>query len=551
MNILNINREFNLELCKVNREVIGVIDSKTLKSINKSLLEPNSLEIEINKFVYDGGIRIINPIWYELKEERLVCLNNKEYYVLKRNSFSSSENKKSFTAYSLEYKLTRIDVNFENIAIRIFKEDDEAYSINNLLKNETGWEFGEIEEHLIYDNVNNQKVEKIRWQESVNKRWYDYITDDICTLFNAIAIFDTLNKRINLYDINTFGENIELYLSKDNYVKSIERTSSSENLVTRLNVVGSEEMDIIGATASGYKYIEDFSYFYDDMSLELYNDLMKYYEMVEIRTPIWKNLINTKNNKLETLYIKKSELYITYEEIRANKSVKKSYDANEDLVNSAIIADKITKLIDKKIILEVEVKNLEKDILNLEESIRDINILCKKETATDENGNIIFNNNTLNELKEFVYTDTFTNDSFIEVNDLINASKRELSFLSSPEISYSFDLENFIKNIKSNNFNINFDGNLGIGDIIILKDEDLDKEVFLYVNSYTQYPNGENELDIVVSNKKLSNSNKKVISDRFTDVKFTKKTLAKKVNLLNKQKYNTINLDKNQVGGTI
>ena len=553
-----IKKDFTIELCKVNREVIGVIDKKFLNSIKRSVTEIDTLEISIPKYIYKYGEKKLNPIWYECKEERLICLNNEEYFVLKRNDFKSDEETNTFTAYSLEYKLTKFDVIFEDIVVSIFNtglNDEEYVSLSDLLYSETGWKFGKIDRNLFFDtNENNELVEKIRIQDSVNKRWYDYITTDLMEMYGCIPIFDTYNKVIDLVDIKSFGEEIELYLSNDNYIKSLQRVGSSENLVTRLYVIGNDEMDIIGATVTGYPYIEDFSYFYNDMSEELYTQLMKYYEMVEIRNPIWKNLVDTKMKTLEILTKKKTDLYVIYEEIRAKKSILESYKANNDDVNSAIVISEITKLNDEKVILEGEIKSLEEDVVNLTSSINEINILCKKETATDDNGRLIFNESTLNELKEFVYCDTYTNDSFIDVNDLIKEAKRQLELKCFPTVSYTLDLENFIVRVDKNGFNKNWLGDIGLGDVIILYDKDVEKEVFLYVNTYTQYPNSENdenELDIEISNQKLTNSDTRFISDRLKESELATRILKRKLHLLNDQKYNRINITKGQIGGTI
>lgn len=553
-----IKKDFTIELCKVNREVIGVIDKKFLNSIKRSVTEIDTLEISIPKYIYKYGEKKLNPIWYECKEERLICLNNEEYFVLKRNDFKSDEETNTFTAYSLEYKLTKFDVIFEDIVVSIFNtglNDEEYVSLSDLLYSETGWKFGKIDRNLFFDtNENNELVEKIRIQDSVNKRWYDYITTDLMEMYGCIPIFDTYNKVIDLVDIKSFGEEIELYLSNDNYIKSLQRVGSSENLVTRLYVIGNDEMDIIGATVTGYPYIEDFSYFYNDMSEELYTQLMKYYEMVEIRNPIWKNLVDTKMKTLKILTKKKTDLYVIYEEIRAKKSILESYKANNDDVNSAIVISEITKLNDEKVILEGEIKSLEEDVVNLTSSINEINILCKKETATDENGHLIFNESTLNELKEFVYCDTYTNDSFIDVNDLIKEAKRQLELKCFPTVSYTLDLENFIVRVDKNGFNKNWLGDIGLGDVIILYDKDVEKEVLLYVNTYTQYPNSENdenELDIEISNQKLTNSDTRFISDRLKESELATRILKRKLHLLNDQKYNRINITKGQIGGTI
>ena len=169
--------------------------------------------------------------------------------------------------------------------------------------------------------------------------------------------------------------------------------------------------------------------------------------------------------------------------------------------SSLVTAAEITKKIDEQTVLEVEIKRLEEDINNLTDSILNINILCKRETSTDENGQLIFTEETLDELKEFIYCDTYTNDSFLDVKDLIKAGERELSIKCYPETSYDIDVKNFISRIIDNGFNQHWKGDLGLGDVVILYDEDLDKEVFLYVTDYVQNPNKEDGLNITLSNK--------------------------------------------------
>ncbi|MGO0916433.1 hypothetical protein ACTPEM_25500, partial [Clostridioides difficile] len=42
-----------------------------------------------------------------------------------------------------------------------------------------------------------------------------------------VVQFDTYNKKVNLYDIDSFGDNIELVLTYDNYIKSNKKTNST------------------------------------------------------------------------------------------------------------------------------------------------------------------------------------------------------------------------------------------------------------------------------------------------------------------------------------
>lgn len=546
-----LNREFDLELCKVNKHPICTIPREYVKSITRSLNETDRMELTIPKIVQDANMNsIVNPLWEEMKDERLICLNGKDYFVIKTNTFNSKETVKNITAYSREYKLGKMDMVFEDIVFMLVGEEaeNEIYSLNNILKEETGWSFGHIDDTVRFStDSEGNKVEKVRLQTSVNKRWLDYILNDISENYNCVATFDTDKKQINLYDEKTVGENIQLYLSNDNYIKSLSRTNSSEDIVTRLTLIGGDEMDIIGATVTGYPYIEDYSYFMDngEMSDDLVSHLTKYYEMVEIRTPIWEELVNLKQEKSDLLRRKKSELFVIYEEIRALKSIKEVYSAKNDVENEALIITQISEKVEVQTVLEIEIKNLEEDVENLSSSILEINLLCKRETATDEEGNLIFNEDTLEELKEFIYSETYSNDSFLEVKDLLDAGRRELSLTCYPTVEYSIDVKNFMSRILDNEFRLHWNGELGLGDVIVLYDEDIDKEVFLFVTEYTQNPSAKDSdegLMITLSNKKYKDKNIRTIADKIKEGSLAMSSLKRKLYLLNEQKYNRINM---------
>lgn len=90
-----------------------------------------------------------------------------------------------------------------------------------------------------------------------------------------------------MYEVENFGERLELCLAKDQYITSITKSTSSSDIITRLELIGDEEMDIVSATATGYSYLENFSYYINnkEMSEELIAALDLYYKMVGIRTP--------------------------------------------------------------------------------------------------------------------------------------------------------------------------------------------------------------------------------------------------------------------------
>lgn len=553
-----LNRDFKLELCKVNRDIICSVPNSCLESLSRSLTEIDTMELKVKKYISDfSSKKVLNPLWSEIKEERLICLNGAEYFVIKVNDYKSSENELYITAHSLEYKLGKIDISVEDVCFQLISSDNEngVYSLNDYMYAETGWKFGHIDNTVRYDINGNTKTDKLRMFSSIDKRWYDFLTNDISEAFNCLVVFDTYDKIILLYDVNTVAENIQIYLSNDNYMKSLQRKSSTEDIVTRMYLVGNEEMDIISSVVTGYPYIEDYSYFIEneEMSSELIYALNKYSEMVATRQSTWQNLVDLKHEKIELSTIKKNELYFIYEEIRALKSIKEAYALNDDTENEVIIMAQITQKLDQQTILEVNIKNLEEEIINLQNSIDNINMLCKRETATDEKGKLIFTQKTLDELKEFIYCETYSNDTFLDVKDLISAGKRELSLTCYPSIDYTLDVKNFISRIMSKSFRLQWQGDIGLGDIVILYDEDLGSEVFLYLTDYVQRPNDDedNSLEITLSNKKYKDKNIRTIADKLKEGSIAMRNLQRKSYVFNNVKYNRINIAKEQVGGNI
>ena len=93
-----------------------------------------------------------------------------------------------------------------------------------------------------------------------------------------------------------------------------------------------------------------------------------------------------------------------------------------------------------------------------------------------------------------------------------------------------------------NGFNHHWKGDLGLGDIVILYDEDLDKEVFLYVTDYIQSPNEEDGLKITLSNKKYKDKDLRTIADKLKEGRLAMRTIQRKSYLMNEQKYKRINM---------
>lgn len=542
INIKTLPTEFNITICKVNKEVLAELPISYIDDISKSISDMDTISLTIPYMTVDSLTKesIKNPIYDIVKNERLICLNDKEYYVIKEDKYNRSKRDKVIKAYSREYKLGKIDIKVENIGFHLIGSDEKngIYSLDKHMKKETGWSFGYIDESVQYEEIDGKRVERLRWQENIDMRWYDFLTNNISESFGCIVSFDTKDKLVNLHDINTVGEDIQIYLSSDNYLKELESVDNSSDIVTRMFVVGREEMDIIGATSTGYPYLENYSYFIEneEMSSDLIHALVTYESRVVELNIEWEKLSSLKSDKESTKLSKEHDLFEVYEEIRTLRSILKTYEAEEDEVNKAITIAKITELTDTQVILEKEVKVLEDAIVALKSSIDEINILCKRETATDVNGYLIFDEFLLDELNEFVYCETYSNDSFLKVEDLVEASARELEIKCRPTTTYTLDVVNFTKRIVDNGFRQHWNGELSLGNVIMIQDDDY--EVLQYFVGYSINPNDADGLKLEISNKKIKEDNRRIIADKLQQASRSMSIINSKGYLWNRQKYN-------------
>jgi hypothetical protein len=538
-------------LHRVNKDIVGQIPREYVVSLTRSIDASDELEIIIPKFITNRVTlkKSRYPLFDEVKNERFICIEGKEYFVIKEINDENND-KKTIKATSAEVKLNKISLTIENKGVQLYTEDEEAeiISLNKYMKEETGWSLGYVDESIAYETIEGEKKEKVRWEENTESNWYDFLKKEIKEQFDCVVQFDTYNKKVNLYYIDSFGDDIQLILSHDNYIQSHEKVDNSHEIVTRIKMVGSEEMDIVGATATGYPYLENYSYFIEneEMSKDLTKAMLKYLEMNEIRENLWKAQIEIKNVKQKEVQKQKDSFMIANSMIKSLNQVISIYEEKKDDINKAKAIAEMHEYSEQRDDLEESINTLENDIAKLDDKMMELALLCKRETATDENDDLIFNDILLDELKEFIYCDTYNDDSFLKVEDFIEAGKRKLELKCRPTIEWSIDSVNFLNRLLDTGFRRHWKGDLSLGDVIMLYDREEDAEDLIYFVGYTQNFK-DNTLKIDLSNKKTKEDDIRTIADYLTKSKHTLKSLDKKKYLLNRQKYNRINVPESVV----
>ena len=563
MFIKELKDSYELILCKINGKPMGKIFYESLTSLSRGIEKVSELSFTVNK--YYGVERLENPLYNELKTERLIILDNIETYVIK-NIVEQNETVKTVTAYSREKKLFRITAEFEDICITLKTLDNtvsNCYTLDELLYEDTGWHLGNISDRVLYvsnssitDILQEEKgslsnVEKLRYQESVSSNWYDYIMNDIAEQFECYPIFDSYNKLVHLYDEAELGENLQLILSYDNYLKSKEKTTDTEDIVTRLVLSGNNDLTVVGCNPTGYRYIEDFSYFMEsgEMSDELTSALELYNEVIKKLIVQWNNYREQKAYK-EGVYAEKQKLLlINYNTIQ---SLEIAIGLTESERYMAELSEQLVNKKDERYLLEKDIDTLYEEIRILSEQITIINKLCKKKYATktgEVGGELIFNDGLLDELKEFTYQDTYSNDNITDELLLMETGMRKLSEMKYPTRTWSIDSMNFVERLIDNEFRNQWNGQLGLGDMIILKDEDTENDV-VYLVGYTQNFK-DKTLQLELSNKKGNKEFSLSIGERLTQAKEVYKNYNKNKYLLNSIKLNRLGVEYDKINGQI
>ena len=548
MKIRGAKDSYTLILCKMNGKKMGMIPYTSVE-IKRGIKTVSELSFTVSK--YYGEDNKLNILYDELKTERFIYLDEDECYVIKSIS-EQNEKIKTVTAYSREKKLFKITAEFEDISITLktpYADIEGCFSLDELLYDATGWHIGYVSPKVLYksnetilNNITKETEatltteEKLRYQESVSTNWYDYINNDISEQFECFPVFNSYDKTIDLYSDEELGNDPNLILSYDNYLKNIECVSDTEDIITKLTLSGNDDLTISEVNPSGDTYVENFSYFIEskEMSDSLITALELYYKMVKIRAVEWNRLREEKAEKESVMTAKKTELLLVYSTI---KSVEFAISQSSDEAFNSKQQERLVELNDKKVLLERDINLLNTEINLLQESIENINKLCKKKYATDENGRLIFNEQLLNELKDFIYQDTYSNDSITEALTLMQIGERQLSEKCYPKKTWSVDSINFIERLIDNGFRQHWNGELGLGDMIILKGNESIE--IIYLIGYTQKFD-DKTIQLELSNKKEENDFSLSIGERLTQGKEAYR-IAKKsrstINMVNKNRY--------------
>ncbi|MCY6958282.1 phage tail protein [Clostridium brassicae] len=406
------------------------------------------------------------------------------------------------------------------ISIRIVSETGEG--LLNLLEQETSWKVGYIDIDVREDRSLGQHHRKYRTWDINKQAWSDILYKSLPELFDCIVRVDTINQKINIYHKDKFYENKGLYISKENYLKTIKKETKNDDVITRLRIFGKNNLGISSVNPTGKEYLEDFSYYRNSNSMDY--DLLKalddYDELQKVKTPIFYNYLQELKtlrenqtileNQLVDLQMQKTQKEDSRDMAIQHTEYHTDYDADMDKIEvdfSDIHGTDLSEFNKQIREIDKQIENKTVEISNVEDKINIVlNNIDFLENTLDKKNN--FTTKQLEILDTFVKEETWENKNYSDGFELIKEGEKALRKLSKPSVEYSLDIVDFLNIVECQHDW----GKLNIGDIINIYYDDFD----LYIESKIikiSHSIDENNIDITISNNNHVDDTAKYISD--------------------------------------
>lgn len=300
-----------------------------------------------------------------------------------------------------------------------------------------------------------------------------FLQDNIQDAYECICLFDIINRRINIYDQNSYVKETNIHITKEDVINSIDISETSDDLYTAISVSGDNNLTIASVNPLGTNVIYNFDYYLDWMSPTLKDKVESWIDLMDTRRDEYYGINLEYYNSLTTRFDLQSDLaqYETQitmyrrcrENVVANGDTSDVAEYSEAAVESGGINISIGKEIDETI---AELDNLIAIAQNrydsTQEALNEVNhkieslMISIQEIRAEVSINNYFTQSEYNELYNYIYEGTY-NDEYITITDSMTYSEKfeqmktlydravtQLERISQPTQEFSIDVENFL-----------------------------------------------------------------------------------------------------------
>ena len=538
-----------LYLAKPNKEITSPIWEKFADELSVKLGNINELNFSIPYLIEDEetGRYIENPHVDEIREKMLIMVTMgvySEWFIVDEiEEDAETTDVFNVKTFSLGYELKSKRVSgYET-------EGANATEIANTLLAETIWSIDTIDPMFdgmsrSFESGDDSNVLEciIQWAET----------------FGGLLVWNTDDRTISLKNATEDGEFRGMTINYGRFLNSIKRTRTTDEMVTRMHVFGSEDLTIHSVNPTGMGYIEDFSYFMYPfkrdvnknviqssffMSDDLCHAILNHKELLEANASNISNITKELAEK-NTLLIEQQSVLDTYQAdletaiglldtAKAVLAKLQSETPVPDTTDEQALVTQRTQERDAKQVLvndqsqvtaglKIEIEGLEVQLQNIQDDI-----------ASRAN----FTESLLKELNPYIIESTWRDDRYIDVNELYQDAIEKFVELRQPKVVIEVGIDNLMNIIEEQYY---WD-KLVLGELIKVKYPQMNIEYMAKIIEINyDLENGEATLTIA-NTKDLLSDNEKLVQLLYSSQSAS--TLVQN----NKYKWNKVNAISKQV----
>lgn len=459
---------YKINLAKPNQQTIASVSEAYGANYSIKLGNINEVTFNVPYFIDKLDERVKNENIELIKERMYTKIsynNNDEWMIIDtiEDVGSGDEKYMTVTAFTNVYETSNRKISELNLEV---VNPEEYY---DAVLNDVAWSIGTIDP-LFKDIYRSVELSNVTVLEAI-------ITG--AETFGAVLDFDTENKKINLIDMDSRAKYRGLNINYSNFLQSINRKRSVDEMTTRLYVYGSEDLSIENVNPTGMRYLEDFTYFLypferDEnksviksshyMSDELAHAILDKNELSEEYQP----LIQAMQEEIdeETIeYINETTLLngLRFDEM----SVSGLLDIAKATGDNDLILQRQGELAETK--TKISIKELTVDHINatIEDLERQISQLQSQISVTS------FSKELYDELSMYIIESEFRDDRYIDEEELYRDALKKFDESKSPSVVIEASIDNIIDSLEEDYYS----DKVVLGDIARVTDKEMSVEM--------------------------------------------------------------------------
>ena len=349
-------------ICRADKQIVCALTGITKFKPTLKLTDISEIDFSVSKYITNSATQEqeLNPAYKYLNSFYGILipeLGQYGYFRINEEPTIKAENTKkesrSFTAYSgesiLQYEnivgfyvnqgtVSSLEMYDENKndsglpvrQIQLYNATESRLSLLDLVLSDDyyGWSIGHV------DGTIMSKYRAFSIDNSQNV--YSFLVNDVAQAFRCIFDFDTIHNVINVYDLETYGRNTNIYLSFERFIQEINVKQNNDEIYTVFNVAGGNDLDISYVNFGSNKIV-NIDYPLSMLDADIYFVYKKYESYRDALRPKYKDLMieyGDNQNKLNSLLDRQpqdsinnnwsSEVYYTIDDLETDLGMYKA-----------------------------------------------------------------------------------------------------------------------------------------------------------------------------------------------------------------------------------